>query len=342
MVIGENISKIDPPRSVKHLRDAVFDGAAVAVLQYLQDMRSFIPVPEMNLLSPLINKNVLTKADLTIIAHHYNEKLSEKNDIIANDHPFCALYRLGLLGVLTHEYENQTIQKFQHPDVLRTDRSHDVLPASPKYLIHPALDKIISDHNGINYRINFERANTIGDQLPWDDRHSEPYILKGDITRFSEIMHSPEYNRLFPIMFREWVQSSCEGLLFFEILAGDSILMIDGSPTALINAAQRLTTKLNQFKQFPQKIRFGGASGPIEFQQPKNIQPEGLALREAARLESNARPNTILLTGQFAEGAVKFGFLIQDMHLLTPEKFPNLHFQDGKFHIRKMKQIPLQ
>ena len=340
MAMGEAISKIDPPRPVEQLREAVFKAARGSILEYLQDMKSFIPVPEIHELSRLIRKNVLSDVELKEIASEY-VTLMEREKIETNGHPFCALYRMGLLGVLQQNNLGESIQLFRHPDSLPMDKNEHVLPAAKRYLIHPALDDFINEVRAGDYRMNFERVNIVGDRLPWNDYRSEHYVVKGDVVGFSQIMESPEYARLFPRLFEEWAQEACMGLLYHGISAGDSILMVDGSPVALISALRKLAKKLKNFESFPRDMRFGASSGPIDFSIKEGVaQPEGTALRTAARLEPLSVPAKVLATEGFARAALNFGFAAGCLRLLNAGDRPDLIYANEKFTLQKKETDP--
>jgi class 3 adenylate cyclase len=340
MAMGEAISKIDPPRSVEQLREAVFKAARGSILEYLQDMKSFIPVPEIHELSRLIRRNVLSDRELKEIASEY-VSLMERQKIETNGHPFCALYRMGLLGVLQQNNLGESVQQFRHPDSLPMDKNEHVLPAARSYLIHPALDDFINEVRAGDYRMNFERVNIVGDHLPWNDYRTEKYVVKGDVVGFSEIMQSPEYSKLFPLLFDEWAQEACTGLLYRGVSAGDSILMVDGSPVALIHALRRLAKKLRNFGPFPRKMRFGASSGPIDFRNKKDVaEPEGSALRTAARLEVLSAPAKVLASDGFARAALEFGFATSCLRLLKETDRPDLSYANGKFRVQKNAADP--
>jgi hypothetical protein len=343
MTIGAEIASLAIPRSIEQIRSAVFLGARKSVLNYFQDMKSFIPVPEIHDLSKLIRKNVLSDGDLVEISQEYVSVLNDRK-LDTNGHPFCALYRLGLLGVLHRSDSSPAKQQFRHPDSLPMDQNEGVLPKAKVYLVHPSLDDLISEARGGDYQMNFERANIIGDNLPWTNYRSERYVIKGDIVKYSEVMLSPEYAKLYPILFKDWVLEACGGLLYHSIQSGDAITMIDGSPVALIRAAQKLSQKLGEFSYFPRSLRFGASSGPIDFRSigvgDNDPEPEGLALRSAARLEEIASASAILATDSFIRGAVSFGLDPAEFSAKTSDELGTIAFVDGKFLVRKNDTDP--
>lgn len=339
MRIGEAISNIDPPRRVESLRSAVFSGATSSVKKHLEDMKSFIAVP-YNDIFKIINKNVLSIEDLKSIAEIYND-LMAKNNYQTNGHPFCSLYRLGLLGHLDINYESRETQKFQHPESILIDRGIDILPKAKYYLIHPALDELISTSHGPDYKMNFERVNVVGDGLPWENHHSPIFVCTADIVKYTDVMYSAEYNKIYPKIFDEWVREAFDGIKYCAVGEGDSLLAVDGSPLRLISAARRLAKRMSDFLPMRRSIRFGASAGPIEFRFREGSSaavPEGIALRSAARIEQKAKPGTFLADDDFVAGAVQFGMLINEWTSLQSKDMPGMKIKNGKFVIQKNRQ----
>ena len=59
----------------------------------------------------------------------YVARLKEKGLDASDGHPFCALYRLGLLGVVRRNREQKDIQVFRRPHEIEHDGSKPTLPA---------------------------------------------------------------------------------------------------------------------------------------------------------------------------------------------------------------------
>ena len=83
-------------------------------------------------------------------------------------HPFCDLYRVGLLGAISREPDGgRCFQTFKQPYDFITE-NESALPASPYYLVHPALDDYIQQlHSEQAYGL-FQTV-TVGDGQIWED-----------------------------------------------------------------------------------------------------------------------------------------------------------------------------
>src|SRR5438477_1797320 len=105
-------------------------------------MRGLTEVPDRSLFG-LIPSNVMDRSALKRIAETYVALLKQKGLDVSNGHPFCALYCLGLLGVVRRNREQKDIQVFRRPHEIEHDGSTPALPAARHYLIHSALDAIV-------------------------------------------------------------------------------------------------------------------------------------------------------------------------------------------------------
>ena len=100
MLIGGKIAEIPTAeRNQERLRAAVDEAAGEIVRHYLAEMRGFIEVPD-RLLFSLIPTNVLERGDLKRIADAYSARMRSREPENFDEHPFCTLYHLGLLGVV--------------------------------------------------------------------------------------------------------------------------------------------------------------------------------------------------------------------------------------------------
>jgi len=129
MLIGGKIAQIPAgSRTQEQLRAAVDQAAGEIVWHYLAEMRGLTDVPDRSLFG-LIPSNVLDRSTLKRIAETYLVRLQAKELDAPNAHPFCALYRLGLLGVVRRNREQKDIQIFRRPHDIEHDRSKVSLPA---------------------------------------------------------------------------------------------------------------------------------------------------------------------------------------------------------------------
>jgi len=129
MLIGGKIAQIPAGvRTQERLRVVVDQAAGEIVRHYLAEMRGLTEIPDRSLFG-LIPSNVLERSVLKRIAETYAVRLKEKGLEAPNAHPFCALYRLGLLGVVRRNREQRDIQIFRRPHDIEHDGSKATLPA---------------------------------------------------------------------------------------------------------------------------------------------------------------------------------------------------------------------
>src|SRR3954454_13427285 len=188
MLIGGKIARIRAAeRTQERLRAAVDQAASEIVQHYLAEMRGFIEVPD-RLLFSLIPTNVLERRDLRRIANTYAAKMKSREPEGFDEHPFCALYRLGLLGVVRRSREQKDVQIFRQPhDIEKTNLT---LPAERLFLIHPALDDIIAQQSG-DYVRAFHTYNVIGHRRRWHEGSIVKCPPKFRVSRYSRLMNDP-------------------------------------------------------------------------------------------------------------------------------------------------------
>jgi len=341
MVMGEKISSIDPEQRVAStLKMAVYEAAKDIVTSYTTEMSPFVPIPRVDLYK-LITQNVLTLPELVKIVEQYAEA-AKINGYTVNEHPFCSLFRLGLLGIpKLNEETGGVLQFFSRPDELRIDRNENILPPVERFFIHPALDDMINDYHGSDYKRHFHTTNIIGNGLMWDDS-VEKFVLIGDIVEYGQLMEDVEYATVYPNMFREFVESICRDLEVRTRTDGDKLILVDGSPVKLINAARLLVRRMATINQWPRQMRFGGSRGVVDFWETDDGKraPSGRPLKRAARLEPLAQPNSVLITERFALGLREATRLELPMRELEPKDLPALPYSEGRFTVQKRDSDP--
>jgi len=195
MLIGGKIAQIPAGvRTQERLRAAVDQAAGEIVWHYLAEMRGLAEVPDRSLFG-LIPTNVLDRSALKRIAETYANRLKEKGLEPSNAHPFCALHRLGLLGVVRRNREQKDIQIFRRPHDIEHDRSRATLPDERHYLIHPALDDIIAQASS-DYIRAFHTRNVIGHGNRWREGIFK-CAVKGDLSRYSRVLTDPVVVSIF-------------------------------------------------------------------------------------------------------------------------------------------------
>ena len=150
MLIGREISQISPPqRSVEKLQELVNAIATFIAKEYIAEIHQHIEQIDYDKLFGLIDSNILTKQKAKEICSAYNgDMCNAKNcKTCEASHVFCAMYSVGLLGIVSDNLvSKEKIQEFL-PSGLKTFEYSHKLRDSDYYLIHPCLYGLIIKNN---------------------------------------------------------------------------------------------------------------------------------------------------------------------------------------------------
>lgn len=314
MVLGKSIADLPVRgRNREAIKEAVDRSTDVLVRSLRREMIHFFGVPDLDRLLKHVKSNALTLADLDQISTAYIDETKGGTSKLAEDeernHPFCVLYRIGMLGTIQPEFQKEfsTRQKFVKPRVLNIKNGFGLPMTEGHYLVHPALDNIIVQLSGKRYLQNFHSNNIIGNELEWKNDIEAFFVVKGDVCGFSGIMNS-EYYSSVSAKLHEWAKLACTEIAYFEISGGDSVIFIDRSPDRVVRCAAEFLNRASQYRERSLTLRFGGAAGPIAFQKSARriedrwdeiVYPLGLALRTSARIEPHAPKGRIVVEDQF-------------------------------------------
>jgi hypothetical protein len=348
MLVGERLSDAGPARRRGvGAEEAIYQAAAQVADWYQGEMSLFVYRPDRRLYQP-IDRNVLTRDDLARIARDYRELVASEEAEHAREeagHPFCSLYKLGLLGVIRDPRDAAPDseapvqrQRFAGPDEIVAEGRVGILPQSPVYLVHPSLNLTIEAAHGTDYLRNFETRNIIGHGYPWVEDAIVSYVLRGDIVGSRRTAENPEYAQRYPMLFRHWVEQECAklGVRHHTVEGGDSLLLVDGSAAKLLAVARAVLMRMHRFADHPCTMRFGAASGVVHGLGSGPVT--GSVLGTAARLEPTAQHDTVVATDGFWEDArAAWGDRAAKR---LDASFKAFRYQDGKFQIRKNRADP--
>src|SRR6202047_4981182 len=293
MLIGGKIAQIPAvERTQENLRAAVDQAAGEIVRHYLAEMRGFTDVPD-RLLFSLIPSNVLERSALKRIAQAYVAQMQVKQPSGFDPHPFCALYRLGLLGVVRRSREEKDVQIFRRPHDIEHEVTKLTLPAGRFYLFHPALDDIIAQSSS-EYIRAFHTHNVIGHGNRWHEGRIFKCAAKGDLNRYSRVLNDPVVGEHFTRYLGNEFEKCRNEVEYAALESGDSVVLVDDSADRVLSAARSLQQAVQRF-QVPQDFRFGAAVGAIAFStttrpdgQNARVPSAAIVLRAAARIEAYA------------------------------------------------------
>ena len=337
--IGKTLAGIPPAnRGERKVRETVRSEAKTIATAYFAEMAPHLDGFDSDMLLPLIDRNVLSPDDLRRIAEAYASAWLEAFGVAAphTEHPFCALFKLGLLGYVGRDAERgEDLQIFRLPGELALDNVR-VLPPARTYLVHPALDDLIAERNP-RYFENLNDRNIIGRGRRWLRESVIRYVLQGDVRGHSATMRDGLRTKAFAAVFDAIVAEFGARLEYTERSQGDSLLLIDANPIKLLQVARNIQRELGR-SEFGAQLRFAGDAGFVEIADgPRHKEPYGMALQNSARLEPHVEPARIYVTDQFVRHVEedRGKHLPFDFVALGPDNLKNLLWKDGQFDIAK-------
>ena len=343
VAIGKAINSVNPKhRDERNVRKAVREAAKRIAKTYLGEMRPHFDGFDPDILLALIPKSVLSVQRLEDIRKKYADQYFEKHGIHLDytTHPFCALYKIGLLGYVGRDPETgEDVQIFCEPGDAPIGKPGD-LPKAAVYLIHPALDDAIAEKQP-KYFQHLHSRNIIGPNRVWNRERTVKYVLKGDVVGYSEIMKDQAKNRAFNTIVSELISELSSQITVCQWQEGDSFLFLDSDPIKLLRYTMRFQRDLER-SEIASRMRFGGDSGFIDIESDadqSSVKLLGQAVQRAARLEPHVEKGTIFVTGEFVRrfrdqmgkrSRSEFNF-----REVGPSECEHLPFENGKFDIRK-------
>ncbi len=335
VVIGKEISLIGvKKRTQQEIRTAINAASAERVETLFNEVSPFFSSLYPDIFPQIIKSNVLTYTEVAEAAKNYADIASGQYDVDSEavQHPFCALYALGLVGTVQQSREDPTklIQKFAPVGDVPFGRIH-VLPRAELYLIHPSLGDFIIRRN-VTFLKELSRHNVIGDDLEWRPEESIRFVAIGDIRGFREsIMQNTGKSQTFDKFWRDLFKQFTRDLDYANAVpAGDSFIMADGSPAMLLRAARSLIAQLYA-SGYGLELRIGAHSGywrlTPDFEGVRRPEISDI-VGVAARLEPLAKPGDILVTQQFVDDAGRYGY---DFEGAFPSRLGDEYFGPERF-----------
>jgi len=133
----------------------------------------------------LIPQNILIKEELLNICGAFNGKTKCKYQFCKSceeDHPFCELYNMGLLGIIDKDDVRENLsyrQSFLETSEISVQCDNTLPFSSDYFLIHPALNNYIKEKRNTNEGGKFiiTQLITVGNKKPWTDFHVLAYEI---------------------------------------------------------------------------------------------------------------------------------------------------------------------
>jgi hypothetical protein len=345
-IIGKAISDIPPSRRTEeHVSQTINERATFIAQTYLAESRVHTPGFHPDVLFSLITSNTLTQKELVDISKAYDASLDQLTGEVHERHPFCTLYRLGLLGIVEKLGGNRAAhQLFPSPGEVGF-LTENVLPSAPFYLVHPVIVGLIARRNK-NFLNNINPLNIVGNGRRWHAINDVDFVFKGDVVGFSKIMEDPDLAPRFAAAFSEVVdRAKANNGVYAEISGGDSILLQGKVPEKLVSAVHDIRHDMEN-SLFEAKFRFAGDAGLMRFRDDGS-GPQitgGKSIRVAARLEPRVREDWVVITDRFQyfyeqqkQSRFKRPFKISE---LASTDIPEVPCQDGQFNLAKNDREP--
>jgi hypothetical protein len=211
----------------------------------------------------IIKSNVLTYDQIVEASAAYTDIAARQYgiDSEAAQHPFCALYALGLIGIVQQSRDDpaRLVQKFAPVGEIAFGQIH-VLPQAETYLIHPSLSDFITRRN-VAFLKELNRHNVIGDELEWRPEESIRFVAVGDIRGYREnVVQIAGRSQTFDKYWRDLFRQFTRDLDYANASAGDALVLADRSPGRLLRAAIGLGAQLG-VSGYNLQIRMGAHSG---------------------------------------------------------------------------------
>lgn len=318
--IGKAISALKPGvRDGKNVRNAINTAAAERAQSLFAEVMPFFDGLFPDIFHRIIRTNVLSNDEVSDMASKYTSTVSEQFGVSSESisHPFCALYAIGLVGVVAEDRDRRgrLIQTFSPVGKVPFGKVN-ILPRADRYLLHPSFTDYIQSRN-VGFIKTTNRQNVIGDTLEWRSEQEIRFVIIGDMRGYRErIMNKPGSSQTFAAFWADTFRAFTGDLDFADWSQGDRVVLADRSPTRLIEKAKSLMIALRE-SQYQLSFRMGGHSGfwRLNNDADGSTQPEiSEVLGVAARIEPHARPGDIVVSELFLHHAEGLGLDVSKLN----------------------------
>jgi class 3 adenylate cyclase len=328
MTIGQRLAALRPDerRHEDRVKEAVNQAATEIAHEYLMEIAPYVGALDLPGLLRRLPGHILTRDEV--------EDLFREND---PQHVFCALYSVGLLGHVQHDWiRGEAMQRFLRPGEGAL-QSEGVLPQATHYLVHPVLSDVIGRVNPA-YPRRIDRVNVVGYGRPWLGTASVDYaatsrvlcVLAADVLGFGELMRAgtdAPVRRALEEAVRTWAKDA----VCAETGAGDAVLIIHPDPVALAAMARHIVDDVYRAPGQP-RLRVALHHGEVLTRRRESdgaaVVAGGEAVLSAVRAEPHVEPGQIWATEEFAAELARHPSLWRT----TPVAGPG---GDNRFNIKK-------
>ena len=305
MTLGERLAALRPDERQKEdrVKETINQAATEIAHEYLVEIAPYMGGLDFGQLIRRLPGHILTRYEVEQIFREHTTA-GEGNE---PDHVFCALYRVGLLGHLHHDWvRGEARQRFLRPGEA-TLQPDGVLPEATHYLVHPVLSDVIGRANPAYLR-RIDHVNVVGYGRPWLGAASADYgaaaqmlcVLAADVHAFGERMRAGSDGPIRQAL-DEAVKTSAKDALCIET-GGDAVLIIHTDPIALARIARHLVDEVYRAPG-QAMLRVALHHGEVRTRRrPADgavVVAGGDAVLSAVRAEPYVQPGQIWVTDEF-------------------------------------------
>ena len=325
MTLGERLAALRPDERQKEdrLKEAVNQAATEIAQEYLMEIAPYMTGLDLPRLLRRLPGHILTRQEVEdIFREHAGAGTADEAE-----HVFCALYRVGLLGHLHHDWlRGEARQRFLRPGeaTLQPDR---VLPEATHYLVHPVLSDVIGRVNPAYLR-RIDAVNVVGYGRPWRGSASVDYgatartlcVLAADVHAFGEMMRAGTDGPIRQAL-EDAVSAAAKDAVCAETGAGDAVLIVHDDPIALGRIARHIVDDVYRAPGQP-LLRVALHHGEVRTRRRQSdgavVVAGGEAVLSAVRVEPHIQPGQIWATEEFREQFLERPSLWRMTPLLGP------------------------
>jgi len=306
MTIGERLAALRPEerRHEHRVKEAVNVGATEIAREYLSEIAPYVGDLDLERLLARIPGHILTRDEIEELFRSH----SGEGAALDERHVFCALYRVGLLGHLHHDWvRGDWVQRFLRPGEA-TLEPDGVLPRATRYLVHPVLSDVIGRLNP-GYLERIDRVDIVGYGRAWRGTASGDRtvttralcVLTGDVKGFGGLMRAgvdAGARQALEEALRKWARETIAA----EIRGGDTVSVVHDDPVVLAQVARHLVDEVYRAPGQP-RLRIALHYGEVQTRRRTTdgtqVIAGGAAVLCAARVEPHVAPGQIWGTEEF-------------------------------------------
>jgi class 3 adenylate cyclase len=306
MTVGERLATLRPDeRQHEHrLKETVNLAATEIAHEYLTEIAPYVGDLDLDRFLRRIPGHILARDEVEELYQQHNGETGAIDD----KHVFCALYRVGLLGYVHHDWvRGEWVQRFLRPGE-GTLEPDGVLPRASHYLVHPVLSDLIGRLNPA-YLQRIDRTNIVGYGRPWRGPSgaaravtTRPLcVLAGDVHGFGALMRSgadAPVRQALEAAVRKWTKDA----MVAESGAGDAVWIAHDDPVVLTQIARHIMDEVYRAPGQP-RLRIALHHGEVQTRRRASdgalVIAGGEAVLCAARVEPHVQPGQIWATDEF-------------------------------------------